>query len=330
MALTGIRKRKVAGLTYTANAIHRPSLGNLQQLRQLIFEVTGTITVTGANGDGVLVVDGLLKTFLKSIELEVGGLGKIHTTGLLEYYSRAHFSSILQTYLATAITSAGAKAFHLSCILDLDIPLTRDAWAGRINARDQTVVLVVRMGDGATIGGDLVASGTDAYVTAAEVEVVAVYDRKRSENRFGTHTIEYFNNVIAGATDRFRFELDPGKVYTHLVMNAVDNSIKDDDIVTNVQVQKGQDDIYRDLSWEAVQSDAMAAFGITPATGEYPHTGIGFLDFNLDRDLATEKLLDARTAKAKECAVVLTVGSPTGTAYVEIAAHGIEGIPGRM
>jgi len=310
-----VYKRKIATYAFQPNDTRDFNLLATRVLKNVYLTFAGTLTVAGGTVDGTLVQDGVLRTLLRSLKLLANGSNIIDVDGRMLYWFNAVITDSPNVLVEPGVT-AGAHPVRAAFTVRLEQLASAARHAGRIDA-DGLDNLDLRIETGNPDGG-IVTGGDRAETLAGNMEIVAEYDTDRSAFRGGYRRISRHTYTNAGATSDGRINLPSDVIVPGLLLIAVDNGARSDDIVNRVKVSVGEDDERRDLSWEAIQEENVDDFALELAAGAPPYTGIGYVNFDRDLDTNPAKILDLRGLKTDAGRVKLDIGAPTGVSYVEV------------
>lgn len=314
-----VRRNRIASFAYGDNTSETFNLITTKKLRRLVFSFLGVLTVSGGTTNGTLVEDGLLRTVLNILRVAVNGRRPIDVQGQLPYWFRSIVTGSTGVLVEPAVT-VGANACRFSVTLDMDSLRTAARSAGRINMDIQSQAFL-ELETGAAEGG-IVTGGDRTEVLTGTLEIIAEYDdvafvgghRALSRNRF----------VNAGATQDGRVIIPSGQLIGGILLYAVDGGVRDNDIVTRFRAQIGEDDIRRDMSWEAIQDENVEDFGLELVAGAPPYVGLAYINFDKDGDMAPSKILDTRNLVSNSARITLETNAPTGTSFVDVMFVGVD------
>ena len=313
-----VRRNKIAIQPFNNSETKVHNLITLKKTKALILSFVGTLTVAGGTTDGALVEDGLLRTVLNTLRLSINGNRPVDIDGVLAYWYRAILSGSEGTLVNPAVT-VGANPCRFNVILDLDQLRSAARAMGRIdmNAQD-SAFLEIETG---IADGGIVAGGDRVETLTGDLEIIGLYDdvnfggghRALSKQRF----------VITGATTDGRVIIPSGQLIAGILLYTVDNDVKNNAIVNRVKVQIGEDDIRRDLSWEALQDDNVEEYGLQLVAGAPPFTGVAYVNLDPDGDMNPSKILNTVGLKSNTARVTLDVNAPTAGSYVDLMFVGV-------
>lgn len=314
-----VRRNRIATFAYGDNSSETFNLITLKKLRRIIFSFVGTLTVAGGTTDGTLVEDGLLRTVLNILRVAVNGRRPIDVQGQLMYWLRSIVTGSTGVLVEPAVT-VGANPCRFSVTVDMDSLRSAARAAGRINMDIQESAFLEL--ETSQADGDIVTGGDRTETLAGTLEIIGEYDdvafvgghRVLSRNRF----------TIAGATQDGRVIVPSGQLISGILLYAVDAGVRDQDIVNRVKVQIGEDNIFRDMSWEAIQEENVEDYGLELVAGGPPYDGLAFLNLDPDGDMAPSKILDTRNLVSNSARVTLDVNAPTGVSFVDVLFVGVD------
>jgi hypothetical protein len=309
---------------------HRVELDDMPYLKSVQLEFNGTLTASGGSSDGSLQEDGLLRCVAKSMRLVADGSDRaIDSDAIGEYWRRAIMSGSAGVLKSTMPTGAAATAQRFSATIDMDQIVSAARFVGRIDPvnLDKLILHV----DNGVCETDMVTGGDRTEVLTGTLEVVAVYDSSPKTYRGGGRRISKIRRTTDAATSDGRIIIPAGQMVGQILLVAVDNGVRDNDIVTDVKVRIGENDVQREFSWEALQSLNVEDYGLELASGLPPYTGVAVIDFDEDRDMRPANILNTEGLKSQTAKLILTLGSPTGVSYVDAYVIGVDrrGIGGR-
>jgi hypothetical protein len=313
-----VRRVKVATQPYADSESKTHNLITLKKLKALVLNFVGTLTVAGGTTDGTLVQDGLIRTVLNTLKLILNGKRPIEVDGVMPYWYRALLSGSEGTLVNPSVT-VGANACRFNVIIDMDQLRTAARALGRvdINAQD-SAFLEVRHG---IADGGIVTGGDRTETLTGTLEIIGVYD---DMNFAGGHRVMTTQRYpIVAASKDARIIIPSGQLIAGILLYAADNGARNNDIVTNVKAQIGEDNILRDLSWEALQDENVEAYGLTRVAGAPPYTGVAYINFDEDGDMDPAKVLNTLGLVSDAARLTLEVGTPTGQSYVDAMFVGI-------
>lgn len=314
-----VRRNRLASFAYGDSKSETFNLITTKKLRRLIFSWVGTLTVAGGTTDGTLVQDGLLRTVLNILRVSVNGRRPIDVNGVLPYWFRSILSGSPGVLVEPAVT-VGANACRFAVTLDMDSLRTAALFSGRVNMDIQSSSFL-EIETGAAEGG-IVTGGDRTETLAGTLEIIAEYDDVAWQG--GHRALGKDRYVIAGATQDARQIIPSGQMFNGILLYAVDNGVRDDDIVNRVKVQIGEDDIYRDMTWEAIQDQNVEEYGLELVAGAPPFAGVAYVNLDPDGDMDPSKILDTRALVSNSARVTLDVNAPTGTSYVDFLFVGVD------
>lgn len=319
--------KRIDLLSYVSRREYETELEDTGYLKSLMFRFTGNLQATGGSTDATIQQDGLLRSILNRIEVIADGDDSfVQSRGYGNYFLRAVMSGS-PGVLRTAAVGAGAHPMAFFVVVDMD-QLQGPKWAGRIPAKNLTKIKVrTIMGD---MAADLITGGDRTYALTGNLEVIALYDSAPPKlGRQGVvapaRRIGVIRQEFTAANPELRITLPPSLWYPQFLLYAVDNAVRDNDIIQRVTVKLGENVIQYDKSWDALQSDNVETFGLElDANGEPPYAGIGVIDFDVDRDADPAKILNTRGLRDNSARLYLDVASPTGTSYVDIFYNALD------
>lgn len=327
-----IYKSRVSQFSYAELLTKDVNISNVEFLRKIEIEFNGTLTAAGGAADGALVQDGLLNTILKNILITANGSDPfVSTKGRNEYHRRAIKTGSPGVLVSVIPTGAASTSQRVHVVIDMDEIATAVKFAGRVNARRLTS-LEMRVETG-QVEVDMVTGGDRTETMTGTFEVYAVWDdggrravgaEDALRYRGGGRRIGQQRLTVAAANERAELFIPGGLLVPSLLFLVIDDSVRDSDLLKNVEVKVGENDILRNVSFEEIQSQNVERYGLELSAGAPPVTGVAILDFDLDGDLHPAKLLSTVGLRGNAAKVVLNVGSPTGTSYVDMIAYAID------
>lgn len=318
-------------LAFSDGKQHDVGLDDLQFLRALQFEFpNGVLTAGAGTTDATLQEDGLLRTVAKELRLSADGTDHfVESDAIAEYWRRAIMSGSTGVLKSTMPTGAAATDQRVAFVLDLDQLQSGARFAGRIDTVHLDK-LKLRVKNG-VVETDMVTGGDRPESLTGDLQVVGVWDTNPSGYRGSGRRIGHDRYIVSAATAKAAVIIPSGLLVSQILFVAVKAGVRDADILENVRVKLGENDIQRDLSFEALQSLNVEMYGLELSAGLPPYTGVAVLDFDEDRDMSPAKLLNTEGLKAQSAKAMLTVGAPSGTTYVDVYYYGVDrrGVGGR-
>lgn len=327
-----IYKTEVGRFSYAELLTKDVDIADVEFLRALEIEFNGTLTAAGGSGDATLKEDGLLNTILKSLLLTAGGSDPFYSTkGRNEYWRRAVKTGSPGVHGSVIPTGAASTAQRVHVVMDMCEIATAMRFAGKINARPlSSLQLRVETGQ---VEVDMVTGGDRTESMTGTFNVYAVWDdggRKAAgaedayRFRGGGRRVSQQRLAVAAANELAELVLPSGQLIPSIMFLVVDNSVRNSALLTDITAKVGQNDVIRKVTFKELQSQNVERYGLTLASGLPPYAGIGILDFDLDGDMHPAKLLSTVGLKANSAKMILNVGAPTGTAYVDMIVNGID------
>lgn len=313
---------------YSDEKIIDVDLRTVRKLRSVLISFIGSLAIAGGAADGTLVEDGVFKTVFKKLELIGNGKTFYDSKGLSDYWRRAIMTGSAGVLVEPG-TTVGAHPVSAFVAMDLDqiqrFNLAR--FAGRVNV-DLMDALNLRITTGVA-DGELVTGGDRTETLTGTFEVIADYDEQ--EWKGGHRQVSQHRFDIVGASDDARITLPSGLMISHILLRAIKNNARNNDILERVKVQIGEDDIRVDESYEALRAENVEDFGLETVSGGFPYDGLSILNFNPDGDMDPKKLLDLRGLKDRTGRITMEVGAIAGSInFIEATVHGVrqQPIPG--
>lgn len=316
-------RKQVKKLVWSDSLDEIVNLGNTEYLRNVSFEFAGTLTAAGGSSDGALKQDGLLKTVLKILTLTANGSDHFGLTDAVgEYFRRSIMSGSPGVLVSTMPTGAAATSQRFHVVIDFDQIQTAARFAGRIAAA-RLASLDLRVQSGA-VETDMVTGGDRTESMTGTLEIVAVYDDSPRTYRGGGRRISKKRIPISAANDKTEVAIPSGLLVSDILLVTVDNSARASTLVTDVKAQLGERDVRFESTFLDVQSDNVEKFGLELSSGAPPYAGIALIHFDEDGDMSPAKLLNTVGLKVEGGKLVLNVGTPTGTAYVDVYIYAVD------
>jgi hypothetical protein len=314
-----VRSNRIATFAYGDGKSETFNLITLKKLRRLIFSFVGSLAVAGGTTDGTLVQDGLLRTVLNILRVSVNGRRPIDVNGVLPFWYRAILTGSSGVLVNPAVT-VGNNACRFAVTLDMDSLRSAARISGRVNMDIQQQAFLEL--ETAAAEGGIVTGGDRTETLTGSLEIIGEYDDV--EWKGGHRVLSKDRYVIAGASQDARIIIPSGQLIAGILLYAVDNGARDDDIVNRAKVQVGEDDIRRDKTWEAIQEQNVEDYGLELVAGAPPYTGVAYINLDVDGDMDPAKLLDTRKLVSNSARLTLDVGAPTGTSYVDVMFVGVD------
>lgn len=299
------------------------NLGNTEFLKKVEIEFAGTLTAAGGSSDGSLVQDGLLKTILRKITMIANGSDPfVNTDGVGEYYRRAVMSGSPGVLVSTMPTGAGSTSQRVHVVLDMDQLQSAARFAGRVPA-GRLSSLELRIEGGAVetnmvTGGDRTESMTGTYT------VTAVFDSNPAGYKGGARRIGKKRYAVTAANDKAVIALPIGQYIADMLFVVVDNSVRNNALLTDFNIRLGERDERNKDTFLNQQSENVEKFGLELSSGAPPYTGVALVHFDEDGDMMPSKILNTLKMKVEGAQLEMTIGSPTGTAYVDVYTYGVD------
>lgn len=313
-----VRRNRIKIQPYLDGDSKTHNLITLKKLKAIVLSFVGVLTVTGGTTNGTLVQDGLLRTVLNILRMSVNGRRPIDVDGVLPYWYRAVLSGSAGVLQNPAVT-VGANACRFNVVLDMDQLRTAVRAAGRMNMdiQDQSFLEIQT---GAAEGG-IVAGGDRVEVLTGNLEIIGLYDD--TEYRGGHRMLSKDRYVISGATQDGRIIIPSGQLLAGILLIATDDGVRDQAIVNRIKIQVGEDDIRRDVSWQALQESNVEDYGLELVSGLPPYAGVAYINLDPDGDMNPAKILDTRKLVSNSARLTLDVNAPTGVSHVDVLFVGV-------
>lgn len=319
-----IYRNLVDSLVFSDGKQHEVILEDIPFLRAIQFEfANGSLTAVGGSTDATLQEDGLLKAILNKIELKADGQDQaVESDGIGEYWRRALMAGSPGVLKSVIPTGAASTDQRVSVTLDFDQLMSAARFAGRIDVVNlDTLKLRIKNG---VVETDMVTGGDRAETLTGDIQVIAVYDTNPANYQGGGRRIGYQRFTIIGATADAKIIIPTGQLVSQILFVPVDNGARDNDILLSLKIKVGENDVQREISFEALQSLNVEDYGLELSSGLPPYTGVVIMDFDEDRDMRPDKLLNTEGLKSQTAKVVMTVGSPTGVSYIDSYTYGVD------
>jgi hypothetical protein len=317
---------------FSDNLVEDINVANVEFLRRIVFEFNGTLTAAGGTTDATLREDGLLNTVLKRLEMKADGSDPfVDSNGRAEYWRRAILSGSPGVLNSVIPTGAASTAQRVHVVLDMDEVASAARFAGRIDAR-RLSSLDLRVTAGA-VEADMVTGGDRTETMTGTLEVYAVYDDGNDEAgareglgyKGGGRRIAQARHVVTAANQRAELPLPADLLIGKILLIAVDNGVRDNDILNDVTFKLGEREFVRaDVTWEDLQSSNVEDYGLELAAGLPPYTGVAIVEFDMDGDMAPRKVLNTVGLRANAAKILLDVNAPTGTSYIDMFVYGLD------
>lgn len=316
-----IRQTLLDAVAFITNGVKDIDAAKVDFLRRIILDFVGVYTVTT---EGTLVEDGFLKTILKSLSmLAEGGDQYVESAGIYEYYRRAIMSGSPGVLQNPAVT-VGANACRAHVVLDFDELMSAAIFAGRINARKlDTNRLRVRFGNDVD-AGDMGAGIAEATL-AGTLSVAGEWSDERKDWKGGARRVSVVRQSISAANPAVAVPIPDNMLIPHILLMVVDNSLRNNALLNAFTVKLAGRDVPRDgISWESLQGQNVEDYGLALASGLPPYTGAAIIDFDLERNMDPDDMLDTRKVKTGGAQLLLDVNAPTGTSYVDVVYYAVD------
>ena len=317
-----LRRNKIGSQSYQDGRSEDFNLITTKKLKRIVLSFIGILTVAGGTTDGTLVQDGLLRTVLNVLRLEVNGRHTIDAQGQLFHWLLSVLTGSPGVLIEPAVT-VGANACRFNVVVPLDQLRTAMRFMGRLNTDIQgSVKLHVENGQAE---GGIVTGGDRTETLTGDMEIISEYDDKEWKGGYRQISKTRYSN--AGATDQGRIVIPSGQLISGILLYAVDNSLLDDDIINRIKIQIGEDDIRRDVSWAALQEENVDDFGLELAAGAPPYTGIAYINFDKEGDMNPARILDTRGLAENVARITVDNNAPTGDSYLDVMFLGVVSKP---
>jgi len=313
-----VRRNRIAQMAYADSKSETFNLITLKKLKAIILSFVGVLTVAGGTVDGTVVEDGLLRTVLNILRVSVNGRRPIDIDGVLPYWYRAVLTGSPGVLSDVVLPTVGTHDVQFNVIVDMDQLRTAVRASGRVNMdlQDQAF-LEIQTG---VVEGGYITGGDRTESLAGVTEIIALYDD--TEFRGGHRVLSKDRYVIQGATQDGRVIIPSGQLLAGILLLARDDGVRDNAIVNRVKVQVGEDDIRRDLSWDALRAENVEDYGLGSG-GLPPYDGVAYVNLDKDGDLNPAKILDTRRLVSNSARVTLDVNAPTGISNVDLMFVGV-------
>lgn len=308
MSGTNLLERKLGNIDFAVSQTKRLELRikpNLLRRLQLRSVIGITVSSTG----GTAVQDNPM-SLIKAITLSTNdGKTLKRITGPDIYF-------LNKCELGTAPFTSGVLSGAISAnayTLKMNTIITFENLVGQIpeltilntNAYPETLNLEILWGSAT----DLVTANT--VIDTCVTDVIAFEREPISQDDITTprpELVDTYQEVTVAGSGNLEVLLPDKTEIKTIAVRVIDNSVRSDTLVTNVQVQGNNGTrIVRDMPFEALQMSNKELYGV-----EAIETGIAIVEFDPDGDL--EEIFS--TLEVNNPKLVLTCGSPTGTAKV--------------
>ncbi len=318
-----IYRNKLDSLVQSDGKVHVVDVDDLPFLRAIQLDFVGSLAAAGGAADATLQEDGLLRCVAKALNVIADGNDiAIDTEAIAEYWRRAILTGSPGVHVSVMPVGAAATAQRFSATIDMDQIVSAARAAGRLDPVNlDTLKLKVTNGVCET---DMVTGGDRVETLTGNLEVIAVYDTNPANYRGGGRRISKQTRETIAATSDGRIIVSAGQTIGQILLVARDNGVRDNDIIENVEVKIGDNDTIRNVSWEALQALNVEDYGLALSSGAPPYTGVAIIDFDEDRDMRSDKVLNTEGLKAQTAKIILTLGSPTGISHVDAFVYGLD------
>lgn len=318
-----VYKKQLKVITFADALDEIVNIGNLDYLRNLSFEFAGTLTAAGGSSDGALQEDGLLRTVLNILTLTANGSDPFGLTDAIgEYYRRAIMSGSPGVLVSTMPTGAASTSQRFHVVVDFDQLQTAARFAGRIPAR-RLSSLDLRIQGGA-VETNMVTGGDRTETMTGTLTIVALYDDSPRGYKGGGRRITKKRVALSAANDDYEVAIPSGLLVSDILLKVVDNSARDNALLTNLEVRIGDRDVRFKSTFLDTQSDNVEKFGLELSSGAPPYTGLALIHFDEDGDMSPSKLLNTVGLKVEGGKLIFKNGAPTGTAYVDVYVYAVD------
>ena len=315
-----IFRKQLEVKAYNDNFDESFNIGNAEYLRRIEIEFAGSLVGGAGTTDATLIEDGLLKTILKKIRLTANGSDNfVDTDGVGEYFRRAILSGSAGVLVSTVGVATAAAAQRVHVVLDMESILSGAKFSGRIPA-GILASLILRL-EGGAVNTDMVTGGDRTYSLTGTYTITNVFDSDPKSWKGGGRRISKVRYPVTASNNKATIPIPVGQLISRMMLVAVDNSLRNNALVTDVKVRRGERDERIDDTFLNIQSDNVEEFGLELSSGAPPYTGIALLNFDFDGDMRPAKVLNTTKAKVEGATLELNIGAPTGTAYVDVYTY---------
>lgn len=299
------------------------NLGNTEFLKKIEIEFAGTLTAAGGTTDGSLIQDGLLKNILRKITLIANGSDPFgNTDGVGEYFRRAILSGSPGVLVSTMPTGAASTPQRAHVVLDMDQLQSAARFAGRVPA-GRLSSLEMRI-EGGAVETNMVTGGDRTETMAGTYTVTAVFDSNPAGYKGGARRIGKKRFTVTAANDKAVVALPIGQYIADMLLVVVDNGVRNNALLTDFNIRLGERDERNKDTFLNQQSENVEKFGLELSAGAPPYTGVALVHFDEDGDMMPSKILNTLKMKVEGAQLELTLGAPTGTAYVDVYTFGVD------
>lgn len=289
-------------------------------IRKTGIRLRGTYTI--ATADSTATPEGAALRLINNITLKIDGKFQVVAGVSFEDLVRMSEKFEGSSGQIANITAVTAATYPIDLIgwIHHEVPGVRQtphmsrAMTGLDLRGRQSAVITLDM---AALSAASTPAGTTVLSEALTVDVIHIVDTQPREVPAGRQirVLESIQHNIAasGVQD---IDLEDGNFLRSVFMVARDNSVRDENIIGNVQLRLkrgGTTHTLEDRDWEDVQVDAQQLMGVSFAVGENLVL--------LDRDNTGEDAEDL--SNTSETKLRLTAGSPTATSNVRVVAERI-------
>lgn len=319
-----IYRNLVDTLIFSDNKQHETVIEDVAFLKAIQFEfANGSLTAGAGTTDAALQQDGLLRALLKEIKLKVDGTDEaIDTDGIGEYWRRAIMSGSPGVLSSVIPTGAASTDQRVSVTLDFDQLVSAARFAGRLDVVNlDTLKLRVKNG---VVETDMVTGGDRPESMTGDIQVIAVYDTSPAGYQGGGRRISHQTFVVTAATPDARIIVPSGLLVAQILLMPIKAGVRDNDILEDIKVKVGENDVQREISFEALQSLNVEDYGLELSSGLPPYDGVVVLDFDEDRDMRRQKILNTEGLKSQSAKLILKVGAPSGVSEVHAYIYAVD------
>jgi hypothetical protein len=167
-------------------------------------------------------------------------------------------------------------------------------------------------------GGDRAESMTGLYT------VTAVFDSNPAGYKGGARRIGKKRYPVTASNDKAVIALPIGQYIADILFVVVDNSARNNDLLTDFNIRLGERDERNKDTFLNQQSENVEKFGLELSSGAPPYAGVALVHFDEDGDMSPSKILNTLKSKVEGAQLEMNVGSPTGTAYVDVYTYGVD------
>lgn len=262
-------------------------------------------------GGGQVAVEDNPYRFVTYVRLKSEEKTLHNLSGIVSYFKNKNEYGSAPAVDGALSGTPGAATYpvRFSVIMPFETIFSRAPESTVLNTNKYTTLTFeTRFGNviGAVVANSTIANAT-AQLVSIEREPVSLEDQNtaRPENIVTRDTKD-----VSGAGDLV-FDLPENTNIKTVMLKVVDNGVRDDDLVTDVQiVANGGSRVLRTLPFKSLQNQNKELYNL-----EALDTGIAMIEF--DEEGTFEEMLETFNINSPQ--LILTTIAPTGVANVEIA-----------